>query len=141
MGHLMARLFLEVVRRQPVILRADKRLEETPGLAGDDAEVAPLLFGERHLAHTTVLTDPPGEEGREKPDKKKATRRSQGVRASKIHQGGQGSGPAGAGHIVSRKFFKPAPSRWWAEAAVSHSSMCRRVTVKRTKVRMMASML
>src|SRR5205807_1355795 len=46
-GDFRSRLFLEIVRRQPIVVGADERLEEAPGLAGGAAQEPALVGPER----------------------------------------------------------------------------------------------
>ncbi len=61
-------MLLVVVRRQPMILRPDKPLEEGPGLAGQRAEKAHLLGRQAGLATGQGAAHPPGEGGRGQPE-------------------------------------------------------------------------
>ena len=55
------RVLLEVVRRQPVVVRADEGLEERPGPARELAQEARLLGGQLRLAARQRSADPPGD--------------------------------------------------------------------------------
>src|SRR6185312_4231533 len=60
-------MLLEIVRRQPVILRADEGLEEVPGLARGCAQEVRLLWREPRLAADKRQAHPPRDGRRGEP--------------------------------------------------------------------------
>ena len=56
-------VLLEVVRRQPMVFRADVGLEERPGPAREIAQEEDLFDGELGLATDDGAADPPGDDG------------------------------------------------------------------------------
>ena len=59
MGNLGKGMFLIVIGRKPMILRADKGLEEAPGLSGNLSQKDDLVGGEPCFTATERLADPP----------------------------------------------------------------------------------
>ena len=62
--------FLKVVRRQPVVLVANKGLEEMPGPPRDPPQRAHFLDIERDLGRSPGKTDPVGRDRRAEPGEK-----------------------------------------------------------------------
>ncbi len=60
-------MFLHVVRRQPIVFRADEGFEERPSLAGNRAEKAGLLGRQAGFAASERAAHPPGDRGRGQP--------------------------------------------------------------------------
>ncbi len=63
MGHFPFGSFLEIVRRQEVVLRGDELFKEAPGLACRQAECLPLLLVQLLHLDLPRQTHPPGHQG------------------------------------------------------------------------------
>ena len=68
------RLLLNVIRRQPIVFRADEGLEERPGFAGNRAEKESLVGGQVGFAARQRATDPPRNRGRGQPQQQNRPR-------------------------------------------------------------------
>ena len=89
---------LHVVRRQPMIFRADPLLEIVPGLPGPTAEVPRLVLGERRLSGRARPRDPPGDPWSGQPGSQHGGGRQQdpGGQHAENHRrqrGNRGAGP------------------------------------------------
>jgi len=67
MRHDAGGMLLKIVRRQPVVLRADEGLEKVPGPARGGAQEGFLLRAELRLAARERQAHPPGDRGRGEP--------------------------------------------------------------------------
>ena len=67
-------VLLKVIGRQPMILRADKCLEERPGFPGELPEKDRLLSREPCFAAAEWPADPPYDGGRGKPEAQEGQR-------------------------------------------------------------------
>ncbi len=61
-------VFLVIVRRQPVVIRADESLEISPGLARDAAKIVRLFGAQARHAARQRQAEPPGDGGGEQPE-------------------------------------------------------------------------
>ncbi len=61
-------MLLIVIRRQPMILRADESLEECPGFPGNLPQKEDLICCQSFSAASKRPTDPPGDSGGDKPE-------------------------------------------------------------------------
>ena len=68
MGNLGKGMFLIIIGRKPMILRADEGLEEAPGLSGNLSQKYYLVGGEPCFTAIKGLADPPRYSGRNKPE-------------------------------------------------------------------------
>ena len=89
------RMFLIIVRWQPVVVRADERLEERPGPPRELAEEDCLLDRESRLAAPERLADPPGDRGRDQPQAQYRRAHCQGSRRGCGRRDRRGRGDEG----------------------------------------------
>ena len=130
-------MFLIVIRRQPIVFRADEGLEERPGFAGNRVQKEGLVGRQTGFAASQRATDPPAIPGEQttatgraqppqlRPRKGKIDRRYNGDDREHPH------GPAGSG-------FRLGPLRL-ASFEVCHSIRCLFVMTNRQMVRRIAS--
>ncbi len=67
MGDCGNAILLNIVRRQPMVVRANEVVEERPGAARQRAQKERLLDGQSRLARSQRTADPPGNERRGEP--------------------------------------------------------------------------
>jgi len=142
-GHHRRGRFLQVVRREAVVLRAHQGLEVAPRLACDETEQAAILGAKEMTLGRHGLAEPVGHQRRGQPQGRRglATARLLGraaaIRARSI------KAMNGLAAIPVRNTSAPAraprpAAREVAVAAVSHSRRRRCVNTRRTRVRAMA---
>ena len=82
MGDDPRRLFLKIVRRQPVIFGANKGLEKCPGLARTVTQENKLPGGQPRVAAQKRTADPPGNGRGSHPQEQNRPRHHQGRRCN-----------------------------------------------------------
>ena len=89
--------FLEVVRRQVVVLGAHEGLEVAPGLACDETEEASILGAKEMTLGRHGLAEPVGHQRRGHPQGQEGTGHSEAARLGGCDQGEEDQGEEGAG--------------------------------------------
>ena len=136
------RMLLIVVRRQPVVFRADEGFEERPGLARNLPEKKDLIGRQPRFAARERPADPPGDRGGGKPEEQyRPGHRQRGrLRCRQIDRRGRGDDgrdphrPAGGEEAPCGSSRSGSPDGF-------HSSSRLRVTSIRPSVRTIASRL
>ncbi len=101
--HLPPRALLEVVGRQPVVIRADEDLEVVPGLARQVADSDTLVRRQRPPARRARLAERPGDDGRGHPAEHERRGGNPAIARRRRHgHDGQQRGNRAGGHLAPR---------------------------------------